>query len=59
MSSFRQARDFLLEHRSDAAAARAGFSWPDLPTFNWAIDWFDAELAALKARLSGNAGGER
>lgn len=46
MSSFRRARDFLLEHRSDAAAARAGFAWPDLATFNWAIDWFDAELAA-------------
>ena len=46
MSSFRQARDFLLEHRSDAAAARAGFAWPDLATFNWATDWFDAELAA-------------
>ncbi len=46
MSSFRQARDFLLEHRSDAAAARAGFTWPDAVPFNWAIDWFDAELAA-------------
>ena len=46
MSSFRQARDFLLEHRSDAVAARAGFTWPDLASFNWAIDWFDAELAA-------------
>ena len=46
MSGFRQARDFLLEHRADPEAARAGFTWPDLPMFNWAIDWFDAELAA-------------
>ena len=27
------------------AKAVAGFRWPDLVPFNWAIDWFDAELA--------------
>ena len=42
---FRAARDFLLAHRSDYATAHAGFRWPDLPQFNWALDWFDAELA--------------
>jgi acetyl-CoA synthetase len=39
--TFRAARDFLLEHRDDPAAACAGFRWPDLPEFNWAEDWFD------------------
>ncbi|MFF8810902.1 AMP-binding protein [Streptomyces pactum] len=38
---FRAARDFLLRHREDYAAARAGFSWPRPPHFNWALDWFD------------------
>jgi acetyl-CoA synthetase len=43
--TFRAARDFLLEHRDDPAAAYDGFRWPELPEFNWAIDWFDAVLA--------------
>ncbi|NEY36974.1 AMP-binding protein, partial [Streptomyces sp. PRKS01-65] len=38
---FRRARDFLLEHREDYAAAYAGFAWPRLERFNWALDWFD------------------
>lgn len=38
---FRAARDFLLRHREDYAAARAGFSWPRPEHFNWALDWFD------------------
>ncbi|MGN8113202.1 AMP-binding protein [Labrys sp. 22185] len=45
MPDFRQARDFLLKHRTDYETARAGFRWPDEPHFNWALDWFDAELA--------------
>ena len=40
-ASFRAARDFLLRHREDYDAARAGFSWPELDEFNWALDWFD------------------
>jgi acetyl-CoA synthetase len=40
-SAFRRAREFLLAHREDYAAARAGFSWPELDEFNWALDWFD------------------
>jgi acetyl-CoA synthetase len=44
--SFKAARDFLLANRTDLAAASAGFSWPALDRFNWALDWFDAELAA-------------
>ncbi|NGN63523.1 AMP-binding protein [Streptomyces sp. A7024] len=38
---FRAARDFLLSHREDYEAARAGFSWPRPERFNWALDWFD------------------
>ncbi|ROS23431.1 acetyl-CoA synthetase [Rathayibacter sp. PhB127] len=38
----RAARDTLLEHRTDAAAATDAFRWPDVgPHFNWAVDWFD------------------
>ncbi len=42
---FLAARDHLLRHRTDLAAARAGFQWPQLARFNWAIDHFD-RLAA-------------
>ncbi|MFD7550052.1 AMP-binding protein [Streptomyces sp. NPDC059578] len=38
---FRAARDFLLRHRTDLAAAREGFRWPRPRRFNWALDWFD------------------
>ncbi|MBB5936187.1 AMP-binding protein [Streptomyces zagrosensis] len=38
---FRAARDFLLQHREDYAAACAGFEWPRPAEFNWALDWFD------------------
>ena len=40
-ASFRAARDFLLRERDDYDAARAGFCWPELHEFNWALDWFD------------------
>ena len=43
MSAFLQARDFLLAKRADYAGAYAGFEWPKLETFNWALDFFDAE----------------
>jgi acetyl-CoA synthetase len=39
--AFRSARDFLLAHREDYEKAYAGFEWPRLEEFNWAIDWFD------------------
>ncbi len=44
--TFRTARDFLLEHRDDPERAYADFRWPELPEFNWALDWFDGVLAA-------------
>jgi len=43
--AFRAARDFLLAHSDDYATAYAGFQWPELDRFNWALDWFD-QIAA-------------
>jgi len=48
--AFLQARDFLLQHRTDYAAAYAGFTWPTLERFNWALDYFDV-MAAGNRRL--------
>ncbi|MGY3446168.1 MULTISPECIES: AMP-binding protein [unclassified Bradyrhizobium] len=45
MTTFQDARAFLLKHRTDYDAAVKGFRWPDPVPFNWALDWFDAELA--------------
>ena len=45
MTTFQDARSFLLQHRTDYDAAVKGFRWPDPVPFNWALDWFDAELA--------------
>ena len=45
MPTFKQARDFLLANRTDYAAAVKGFQWPEPVDFNWALDWFDADLA--------------
>lgn len=39
------ARETILRHRTDWAAARAAFRWPDLDRFNWALDWFDVHAA--------------
>ena len=43
--AFKAARDFLLAHRTDYATAYRDFRWPEPTHFNWALDWFDAELA--------------
>src|SRR5471030_1629182 len=45
MTTFQDARAFLLKHRTDYDKAVAEFRWPDPAPFNWALDWFDAELA--------------
>ena len=45
MPTFKEAREFLLANRTNYAAAMAGFKWPEPVAFNWALDWFDAELA--------------
>src|SRR5690349_13318140 len=44
--AFCEARDLLLELGPDYHGARAAFVWPRPERFNWALDWFDAELAA-------------
>src|SRR3982750_2407256 len=46
MTIFQEARAFLLHNRTDYETAVRGFRWPDPVPFNWALDWFDAELAA-------------
>ncbi len=44
-ADFKTARDFLFATRDDYRAAHAGFRWPEMENFNYALDWFDAELA--------------
>ena len=46
MTTFQDARAFLLKHRTDYDKAVADFRWPDEKQFNWALDWFDAGLAS-------------
>ena len=43
--TFRAARDLLLEFDDRYVAAKTTFVWPRPERFNWALDWFDAELA--------------
>src|SRR6201994_113144 len=45
MTTFQDARAFLLRYRTDYDKAVSDFRWPDPVPFNWALDWFDAELA--------------
>src|SRR5476651_706203 len=49
MTTFQEARAFLLKHRADYDTAVAEFRWPDPVDFNWALDWFDAGLARDEA----------
>ncbi|HRD78789.1 MAG TPA: AMP-dependent synthetase, partial [Hyphomicrobiaceae bacterium] len=39
--AFLEARKLLLAQRNDPDRAYAKFAWPQLETFNWALDWFD------------------
>jgi acetyl-CoA synthetase len=41
-AAFLQARDFLLQHRTDYDYAVRHFRWPAVDHFNWALDYFDA-----------------
>ena len=45
MTSFLEARDFVLAHRTDYDAAVRDFRWPALAHFNWALDYFDVVAA--------------
>ena len=49
--TFLAARDTLLAHRTDIAAARALFQWPQLDRFNFALDHFD-RLASGNERVA-------
>ena len=51
-AAFRAARDLLLRHSEDYAAARREFTWPQLGEFNWALDWFDVIAAEHPDRLA-------
>ena len=37
LKTFLEARDFLIQHRTDYSAAYQGFHWPQLTHFNWAL----------------------
>jgi acetyl-CoA synthetase len=43
--AIREVRDFLLEHRLDYDGTIAGFTWPQLAEFNFALEWFDVVAA--------------
>ena len=47
-AAFLAARDTLLQHRDDLAAATDAFSWPVLDRFNWALDYFDPLAARVE-----------
>jgi len=49
VSSFLDARDFILTHRTEYDAAVRGFRWPSLRHFNWALDYFDSIAAGNDA----------
>ncbi len=44
--TFKEARDLLLEFDDRYMAAKTTFVWPRPEKFNWALEWFDDELAA-------------
>ncbi|MEV8249804.1 AMP-binding protein [Microbacterium sp. NPDC076768] len=39
--TIREMRDFLFENATDYTAACAGFAWPEVAEFNFALEWFD------------------
>ncbi|MDH4308968.1 MAG: AMP-binding protein [Acidimicrobiia bacterium] len=49
LDRFLAARNFLLTHRTEYETAYAGFAWPQLSSFNWATDYFDAIAAGNDA----------
>ena len=46
LKAFLRAREFLLDHREDYETAYRDFRWPQVDTFNWALDYFDAYARA-------------
>ncbi len=49
---FLAARDLLFEARTDYERAMREFAWPDMPEFNWALDFFDVQAAGAPERLA-------
>jgi acetyl-CoA synthetase len=47
-----RARDLLREGRDDYETAYGEFRWPELETFNWALDWFDVLAAEIGAHTA-------
>jgi acetyl-CoA synthetase len=45
VEAYKAARAFLLANRTDYDTAYRDFRWPEMKRFNWALDWFDGELA--------------
>ena len=52
LKAFLAARDFLLQHRSDYETARREFRWPELTTFNWALDYFDGLAREAPSKIA-------
>ena len=50
VEAYKAARDLLLANRTDYTAAYRDFRWPQIERFNWALDWFDAELVKRRVR---------
>jgi acetyl-CoA synthetase len=46
IQAYKAAQSFLLDRLNDPLVADEQFRWPELGRFNWALDWFDSELAA-------------
>lgn len=47
---FKKARDQLVLHQTDYAAASESFEWPRFSHFNFALDWFDHLGTALDSK---------
>lgn len=50
--AFLAARDLLFDARTDYERACREFAWPDMPEFNWALDYFDVQAASAPERLA-------
>lgn len=52
LNAFLAARNFLLQHREDYDTAYRDFRWPELTTFNWALDYFDGYAGENPAKTA-------
>ncbi|GAA2894489.1 AMP-binding protein [Microbacterium esteraromaticum] len=49
-TAIREMRDFLFANGADYDRAVAGFSWPQVDSFNFALEWFDVVAAEMPDR---------